>query len=76
MAEESLSEIDNLSHGEGEAEEFEHAHAVLFPWFVEAVGLVVFFILARYVHGLPYTAVMFVVGMVMVRSFLQHSWDI
>ena len=49
-----------------ENEEFEQSHAVLFPWFVEAAGLLVFFILARYIHGLPYTAVMFVVGVFMV----------
>ena len=43
-------------------EESEPAHAVIFPWFTEALGLVVFFLLSRTFEALPYTAVLFVIG--------------
>lgn len=44
---------------EGEA----HApYAVLFPWFVQAIGILVFLLLTRTIHALPYTAIMFLVG--------------
>jgi len=47
-------------------EEYEPSTAVLFPWFVEALGLFVFFILSsRWIKWLPYTAVMFVLGVAM-----------
>jgi NhaP-type Na+/H+ or K+/H+ antiporter len=41
--------------------------AVLFPWFVQILGVVVFFILARakWIGMLPFTAVMFLLGMAM-----------
>lgn len=48
-----------------EEEELEPAYAVLFPWFSQAVGIVVFFLLTRYMDALPYTAVMFVIGIFM-----------
>lgn len=50
---------------EGGDEEIEPAYAVLFPWFVQAVGIVVYFLLTRYLHFLPYTAVLFLVGTIM-----------
>ena len=53
---------EDPSH-DGEHEE--PAFAVLYPWFVQAVGILVFFLMTRTFHGLPYTAVMFLVGMVM-----------
>ncbi len=40
-------------------------YAVLYPWFVTALGLVVFYILTRYVHSLPYTAILFLLGTIM-----------
>lgn len=39
--------------------------AVLFPWFSEILGVCVFFVLTRYCHWLPFTAVMFLVGTLM-----------
>ena len=48
-----------------EEKETEPAYAVIFPWFVEALGLLVFFILSRWIHSLPYTAVMFCLGVAM-----------
>jgi len=39
--------------------------AILFPWFSEIVGVVVFYVLSRYCHWLPFTAVMFLLGTLM-----------
>jgi len=54
-------------HGEegSEHHEVHDAYAVLLPWFVQALGVIVFFILTRQIHGLPYTAILFVVGLFM-----------
>lgn len=63
-------------HGEGggeHEEEGEHGGgghstlhsapiAVLFPWFAQLVGIFVYLIISRYAHGVPYTAVMFIIG--------------
>jgi heme O synthase-like polyprenyltransferase len=46
---------------EGELES-EPVHAILFPWFMQALGLVAFFLITRYAKFLPYTAVIFVLG--------------
>ena len=40
---------------EVETEEVEASRAVLFPWFAEALGIVVFYLTTRYVLILPYT---------------------
>ena len=45
--------VDEESNGE-----LEPATAVLFPWFTEILGVVTFFLLTRFAHVLPYTAVM------------------
>ena len=41
------------------------AHAVLYPSFVLTLGVVVYFLLSRFLHWLPYTAVMFLLGVIM-----------
>ena len=38
---------------------------ILFPWFAEIIGVLTFFLLARYCHALPFTAVMFLIGTLM-----------
>jgi NhaP-type Na+/H+ or K+/H+ antiporter len=43
-------------------EEAEPADAVLYPSFILTLGVFVFFFLSRYLHYLPYTAVMFILG--------------
>uniref|UniRef100_A0A7S2EVJ6 Cation/H+ exchanger transmembrane domain-containing protein n=1 Tax=Trieres chinensis TaxID=1514140 RepID=A0A7S2EVJ6_TRICV len=43
----------------------EPAIGVLFPWFCEVLGVGVFFLLSRYCHALPYTAIMFFIGLIM-----------
>ncbi len=40
-------------------------HALLFPFFVMACSLVIFYVLTRYLHFIPYTAVLFLLGTVM-----------
>ena len=52
------------NHGGEEETEIEPAYAVLFPSFSVTVGVVVFYVLSRYIRRLPYTAVMFLVGIV------------
>ena len=44
------------------SEEESETFSVLFPWFAEIVGVFVYFVLSRYAHAIPYTAVMFIVG--------------
>lgn len=48
---------DEAAHADDEHEDGSHGghevYAVLMPWFVQALGIVVFFILTRHVHGLP-----------------------
>jgi hypothetical protein len=40
-------------------------HAVLFPSFILTLGVVVYYILSRYLSFLPYTAIMFLLGTIM-----------
>ena len=55
--------------GEGGSEESERhihpSHSVLFASFTLTLGVVVYYILSRYLHWLPYTAIMFLVGVIM-----------
>lgn len=46
-------------------EGLEPPYAVLFPCFSLTIGVVAFYVLSRYAHALPYTAVMFLVGTMM-----------
>jgi NhaP-type Na+/H+ or K+/H+ antiporter len=65
---EPYTETENDLHTEEEEEveeEIEQVYAVLMPWFVQAVGVVVFYMLTRHFHAVPYTAVLFVTGTVM-----------
>lgn len=48
------------------AEEIIHpAHAVLYPSFVLTLGVIVYYFLSRFLHGLQYTAIMFLSGVIM-----------
>mmetsp|Transcript_21394 Transcript_21394/g.32963 ORF Transcript_21394/g.32963 Transcript_21394/m.32963 type:complete len:604 (+) Transcript_21394:235-2046(+) len=55
---------DNSAH---EGTHIHEVHAVLLPWFVQALGVLVFYLLTRKFHALPYTAVLFVMGLFMGR---------
>ena len=62
----SLAEAEDGEHlSEEEEEEIEPAYAILFPWFVEILGVVVFFLSTRYFTLFPYTANMFLLGVFM-----------
>ncbi len=37
-------------------------YSILFPWFITIVGVVVYFILTRFIHSIPYTAILFLLG--------------
>jgi NhaP-type Na+/H+ or K+/H+ antiporter len=50
------------SEGEAYAEEETAVYSVLFPWFTEIVGVFVYFLLSRYLDVIPFTAIMFIVG--------------
>jgi hypothetical protein len=42
--------------------EVEIPNVVLFPWFSLLVGVIAYYVLSRYLHALPYTAIMFMSG--------------
>lgn len=58
-------EVSTTEEEHHEEEAVEAVYAVLMPWFVQAVGVVAFYLLSRKLHGVPYTLVMFVAGMLM-----------
>ncbi|KAL3804609.1 hypothetical protein ACHAW5_000083 [Stephanodiscus triporus] len=43
-------------------EEERAVYAFLFPWFAQIAGVLVYYLLSRHAHGIPYTAIMFIVG--------------
>lgn len=57
----------NIDHPEkNEAvEESAPYYALLFPSFITGVGLLVFYIVTRYIHVIPYTAILFLIGTIM-----------
>lgn len=59
-AAEDTTESDG--HSEEGAEHIHQDRAILFPWFANIIGVICFFLLARYLHALPYTACMFCLG--------------
>ena len=54
-------EEGGTSHEE-EEEGVEPHVAILFPWFIEITGVLVFFFTTRYFKVFPYTAIMFLIG--------------
>ncbi len=58
----AASDADSQS-GEAVFEQMEsEIYAVLFPWFVQIVGVVAYYVISRYAHFVPSTAAMFIVG--------------
>lgn len=57
------------SNESGHEEEGHHGshpyYAIIFPWFVVATGIFVYYIITRYCHFIPYTAILFLIGAVM-----------
>ena len=52
-------------------EELHVPNVILFPFLTSLVGIVIYYIISRYAHGLPTTAVMFLVGAMMGYFSLQ-----
>jgi NhaP-type Na+/H+ or K+/H+ antiporter len=50
---------------EEQTTEIEPSTAILFPWFSEALGVIVFFLTTRFLRTLPFTAIMFLLGTIM-----------
>lgn len=61
------------NHEEGD--EIRPEYAVLLPWFVQAVGVVTYFILTRYLHGIPYTCALFLLGVFMGAGAVRTGFD-
>ena len=59
----SASENHETSSLEHQVERAEHA--VFFPWFSQVIGIVVYYVLSRYARAIPFTAVMFLIGLCM-----------
>ena len=69
LADNSLAEGDGTNElgtvYDESGEELAPAHAVLFPSLILTLGVLVYYFLSRYLHCLPYTAVMFLLGTIM-----------
>lgn len=58
------------------ASEIEPVYACLLPWFSQVVGVFTVYLISRYVHGVPYTAVLFVFGVLLsVGALRTHDTD-
>jgi F0F1-type ATP synthase assembly protein I len=69
-----LSENSTVGNqSEFEQKESSSDDTVLFPWFAQIIGVLIYYFLSRYVHSLPYTAVMFVIGFAMGFSMVRHN---
>ena len=81
-ADNSFSNATDVIHLEGEEEgNIMPYTAMLFPWFFQLVGIFAFFILSRYLRFLPYTAVLFLLGVCAGEiyvsfAFLEFIWSL
>ena len=72
----STVDVHGVFEGGQHAHESHPVYVVLLPLFIQAAGVCVFFLLTRYIHFLPYTAVMFIIGTLMgLGSFVDNSPD-
>jgi hypothetical protein len=65
-------------HTEEEEEEHTEDHpyyAVLLPWFSTALGIGVFYLQSRHFHLVPYTCVMFIIGLCMGVGAVRSGFD-
>ncbi|KAG7342271.1 cyclic nucleotide-binding protein [Nitzschia inconspicua] len=58
----SGNSTEAAEEGNYHEEEIEPAEAVLYPSFILTLGIFIFYLLSRYLHFLPYTAIMFILG--------------
>ena len=57
--------------GASPEEDVEISNVVLFPWFAVLLGVLAYYVLSRFLHSVPYTAVMFMSGAIMGYSALH-----
>lgn len=50
-------------------------YAVLFPWVVQALGVVLYFLLSRGLHAVPYTGCLFILGTIMGAGATHAGLD-
>ena len=50
-------------------------YAVLYPWFTQTLAILIYYILSRYLQFLPYTAVVFLLGVTLGYLTSGHSSD-
>ena len=48
---------------EDESQDEAAVDAVFFPWFAQLLGIVVYYVLSRYARAIPFTAMMFLIGL-------------
>ncbi|CAB9510920.1 hydrogen exchanger 7 [Seminavis robusta] len=64
----------NISSSSSSYYTSEPQHALVYPWVVQILGVVTFFLLHHYELPIPYAAVMFVIGMIMgISAFRLES---
>lgn len=68
MLNRAISSASGQDGADTDHEETEIANVVLFPWFSVLIGIFAYYLISRYAHGLPYTAVMFITGALMGYS--------
>ncbi|KAL7512439.1 hypothetical protein ACHAXN_009383 [Cyclotella atomus] len=76
IAAESIIANDEEGTSHEEIEEASHeemTNVVLFPWLSMLIGVVAYYLLSRYLHALPYTAVMFMSGAILGYAALHFN---
>mmetsp|Transcript_2950 Transcript_2950/g.4511 ORF Transcript_2950/g.4511 Transcript_2950/m.4511 type:complete len:912 (+) Transcript_2950:73-2808(+) len=53
----------DVHHEDTESQAEVAVHAVFFPWFAQLVGIAVYYVLSRYARAIPFTAMMFLIGL-------------
>lgn len=69
-----VEHVDDDVDGEGLGGHSE-VYAVLFPWVAQVFGIVIYFLLTRGLHAIPYTGVLFVVGTCMGAGASRTGLD-
>jgi Sodium/hydrogen exchanger family len=68
-------ELDDDAAASDEEGYSSEVYAVLFPWVVQALGIVLYYLLSRGLHAIPYTGVLFIVGTCMGAGATHAGLD-
>lgn len=74
MASGDVVDSEHKEEQDEHEDEVEAHFAVLFPWFAQAAGIIVFYLGTRYFSVLPYTAIMFIIGTAMGAGAIRSGW--